>query len=641
MKVFETAKWIWDVPNTQNKDEYVEFFKRIELNTGKKTVMRISCDGDYTLFINGKYVESNQYGDFEHYKIYDELDISEFIKDGENDFAVLVWHSGYNSSRYIVGVPGLIYEVLQGGKVCAVSDTDTLCRKSLAYKNGYEKIITYQLGYSFLYDATKEDDWTRGDGENFVPSAIQNKSTVFYARPNKKLLLKEKANATIVKQEENHILIDLGEETVGCPMLEFVSEKEQTIRIDFGEHIIDGRVRRIIGARDFSFEYVAKAGNNVYTNYMLRLGCRYLEVYSQYPIEVQYIGLIPQVYPVKKKSVALQNETDQKIYDLCVNTLQLCMMEHYVDCPWREQCLYAFDSRNQMLCGYYAFENGNAEYARSNLKLMSEDRRDDGLLSICYPCGVDLTIPSFSLYYFLAVREYIEHTGDVEFGKEIYPKLKSILEPFISNVQDGLICKFEGKNHWNFYDWSPYLNGKLHGTEDKIPDLIINTLFILALRHLCEIDKYLNNRFAFADLLETFIVRTKKAFFHQENGLFSILEGGSEYTVLGNALAVLAGLTSQEETAFICEKIIDGTLTECSLSMKAFKYDALLLADTQKYKGTVLSEIRHDYQVMLDVESTTVWETLDGAKAFGNAGSLCHGWSAIPIYYFHKLLNME
>ena len=73
-------------------------------------------------------------------------------------------------------------------------------------------------------------------------------------------------------------------------------------------------------------------------------------------------------------------------------------MEHYVDTPWREQCLYAFDSRNQMLCGYYVFENGNAEYARGNLKLIAEDRRADGLLSICTPCGTDLTIPAFSLY---------------------------------------------------------------------------------------------------------------------------------------------------------------------------------------------------------------------------------------------------
>ena len=53
----------------------------------------------------------------------------------------------------------------------------------------------------------------------------------------------------------------------------------------------------------------------------------------------------------------------------------------------------------------YAFENGNAAYARANLKLMSEDRREDGLLSICYPCGVNLTIPSFSLHFITAAKE--------------------------------------------------------------------------------------------------------------------------------------------------------------------------------------------------------------------------------------------
>ena len=72
-----------------------------------------------------------------------------------------------------------------------------------------------------------------------------------------------------------------------------------------------------------------------------------------------------------------------------------------MDTPWREQCLYVYDLRNQALCGYHAFENGNADYVRANLKLISQDRREDGLLAICYPCGMDLTIPSFSLYYFM------------------------------------------------------------------------------------------------------------------------------------------------------------------------------------------------------------------------------------------------
>ena len=315
------------------------------------------------------------------------------------------------------------------------------------------------------------------------------------------------------------------------------------------------------------------------------------------------------------------------------------MMEHYVDCPWREQCLYVFDSRNQMLCGYYAYEDGNTEYARSNLKLMSEDRREDKLLSICYPCGIDLTIPSFSLHYFLAIREYLDYSSDVEFAKEIYPKLQSVLQAFIDNMQGGLVSKFAGKKHWNFYDWSLHLDGRSRGSDGEDPDLVVNALFILALKHLQKIDEYVGYTFAYSELLNSVSCNAKKAFFHPENGLFSMLEGGDEYTVLGNALAVLAGLTSAEEATEICEKIIEGTLSECSLSVRAFKYDALLETDAQKYKDWVLSEIRRDYKTMLDFGSTTVWETIDGAAAFQNAGSLCHGWSAIPVYYFLKLLN--
>ena len=40
-----------------------------------------------------------------------------------------------------------------------------------------------------------------------------------------------------------------------------------------------------------------------------------------------------------------------------IRTLELCMHEHYEDCPWREQGLYAYDSRNQILYGYYVWGN--------------------------------------------------------------------------------------------------------------------------------------------------------------------------------------------------------------------------------------------------------------------------------------------
>ena len=98
-----------------------------------------------------------------------------------------------------------------------------------------------------------------------------------------------------------------------------------------------------------------------------------------------------------------------------------------------------------------------------------------------------------------------------------------------------------------------------------------------------------------------------------------------------NSLAILSGVA--DNAAELCEKIAAGEFLDCTLSMKCFKYDALLLTDREKWQGRVVDEIRSEYKVMLDSGATSVWETAEGAPAFRNAGSLCHGWSAIPILY--------
>lgn len=61
--------------------------------------------------------------------------------------------------------------------------------------------------------------------------------------------------------------------------------------------------------------------------------------------------------PVENGEKQFDDKLLQKIYDVSVYTLKCCMHEHYEDCPWREQALYTMDSRNQMLCGYYAFKD--------------------------------------------------------------------------------------------------------------------------------------------------------------------------------------------------------------------------------------------------------------------------------------------
>ncbi len=621
-KVFNKASWIWYEQNDK-KDSYGDFKDSFNF-TGNKTVCNITCDGDYTLYVNGHFVASNQYGDFEHYKVYDTIDITNYLNIGKNTIDITVWHIGVASSRYREYRAGLLYEVISDGKTLCKSDENTLSRENPYYKSDYKKIITVQMGQSFLYDATKPET-------DYHKSFIAYKKYNLFPRPIRKSELLEEVKTTILKSEGNHYLIDLGEETVGLPTLRFNSNLEQKVTVFWGEHIIDDCVRGKIGGRNFSYEYIAKKGENNYTNYMLRLGCRYLEVFSEEPIEVNYIGLIPQVYPVEVLPHKFKEPLKQKIYDACVNTLKLCIMEHYVDTPWREQSFYALDSRNQIACGYKAFKNGNADYVRASLLLIGQDDRKDGLLSITYPSGGTLAIPSFSLHYFQAVKEYIEFTNDLSLIDEIYDKLFGIIKAFEKQICNGLLYTFKDQDYWNYYEWATHMEEPIGATETR-PDFMINVLFLYALKNFKFICDKADKPFPFDEVRDTLKKNVKEAFFDAESGLFSISIGGKEFCELSNSLAILCELTNLKETRVIAEKLASGALEKASLSMKCFKYDALLKVSS-RYRKNILNEIFETYEPMVNSGATTVFEVESGASAFGNAGSLCHGWSAIPILY--------
>lgn len=633
-KVFEKSSWIW-CENKYTKNEYGEFFEKVDYN-GEKAVLRLSVCGDYTLFINGKYVACNQYADFPGYKVFDEMEISDFLEKGENRICFLVWYFGKSGNRWFTPLPGLIYEISLNEKTAYFSSESTLSRKSPAYGSGETKKISPQLGYSFFYDMTKEDNWLKADEKGFFPSVVTFQKNGFYKRPVKKLSLGQGKKGKITKTKKGY-LADFGEETVGFLKFSLKSEKERKINFAYGESLDGGHVKRLLGGRDFSFDYKAKKGKNEYCNYMLRLGCRYVEIESEEEIALENAEMIPQFFEVKENRVDFENPLDEKIYGLCVNTLKLCMLEHYVDTPWREQCLYAFDSRNQMLFGYKAFENGNFDYARANLLLMSRDNREDGLLSICFPSNDDFAIPCFSLYYVIAVKEYLENSKDLSLGREVFFKVKSILQAFCGNIKDGLVCKFDGLNRWNFYDWSENAEFEA-GKEHNTPDFLLNAIFVRALDSYDYICNALNEENGFGGLSEKISKKAHEKFFNEESGLYFVENKDEKPTELANAFAVLFGIAKEENAGKICEKLKNNELIPCSLSMKCFKYDAMLKNDKEKYKNAVLEEIRKTYKIMLDKGSATAWETIEGGEAFEKAGSLCHGWSAVPVYYFNLLL---
>ena len=170
--------------------------------------------------------------------------------------------------------------------------------------------------------------------------------------------------------------------------------------------------------------------------------------------------------------------------------------------------------------------------------------------------------------------------------------------------------------------------------EAPSPDVMINLLYINALDKLEKICGAIGEAFPYLGEADEIRARVKEVFFCAEDGAFFFKDGG-DYTELANSLAIITDTVSGDDAKKLCEKLLSGDLVECTLSMKCFLYDALLKTD-EKYKDFVLSEIRKNYSYMLDSSATSAWETIKGADDFDGAGSLCHGWSAIPVYYYHK-----
>ena len=264
------------------------------------------------------------------------------------------------------------------------------------------------------------------------------------------------------------------------------------------------------------------------------------------------------------------------------------------------------------------------------------------LLSICYPMELDLVIPSFSLHYITACREYMLYSGDKAFIKGIYPKLVSIVETFTKRITDGLLLPFPGVNYWNFYEWRDGLDGGGPYCEDfdcTKPDVLINALLSIALQNLASIADELGVANTYAKQSEDLNGCIYNTFFDEASGICYDYPEHTAYSQLGNALAVLSGAVKGENAKVLCERLFeDARMTPVSLSMLCFKYDACVKVDKEYFAPMILEDIERIYTPMIEFGGTTVWETELGESDFDNVGSLCHGWSALPIYYYNTLV---
>ncbi len=684
MEQFKNAKYIWcdglqDTPNS-----YINCYETLTVTTGKTYKLYITAHTDYALWVGDKLVTFGQFADYpDQVKIYDEVDITASLSAGENKLVITGYGQRTDSSTQRGEVSGILYVITEDGVDVCHSALDTVIGPHPHFVSGPMEYVSGQLGYTFRYDATKSADLGKAVETAVLPALSP--------RPIEKLVVKEPcpmrmvsygsfkegkpadtigmrvqyahltfgerchpnfaAGFDMVKEDGmdgTYIVVDLGREEAGILTLDLEVAEDTELLIGWGEHLDDMRVRSYVGTRNFACGVTAKAGRFTFVNPHRRLGCRYLELHAYGSIKLYRCSILPTDYPVTDDvDFHCADHLHNTIYEVCKRTLLMCMHEHYEDCPWREQALYTMDSRNQMLCGYYTFRE--KAFPKASLRLIGQSLREDGFLELCSPARVAITIPCFCAVYMVQLWEYVLFSGDTEFAREMLPVCKTICKAFEARKADnGLIPALQEREYWNFYEWQDGLSGGIGIVEgDLTYDLPLNAFVSMAYSSMDKICTALGlDGKPYAEAAAALNEACHKSFFDGDAGWYYTnikCDSGERFHLaqITQSLAVCAGMCPEAELDRVLHHLAySDKLLPVTTSHSVFRYDALLLRP-ETYGRFVFDHVADQFGYMLRENATTFWETMEGGRDFGFAGSLCHAWSAIPSYlYFRYVIGL-
>ncbi len=678
MKPFALAKWIRN-QDCMGINTYAEFSQDFTPLEAPK--IKLSCDGNFVLYLNDSFVGCGQYQGYEDLQFFEEYDLSPFLIGGVNHLRILAHHPGKDFSTHRASPAGLIFEVTDGGQVLCASSSETLSRPDTRYRFGEEVgKVTGQLGFTFAFDQTAAP-------APWQASVLSSRSLELRRRPIKQLKIlppaptllhsygtfRDTEEASPALQMQNaylkttsdprpvyfpyfpgipltapdgdgtFVLVDLGEESTGFFSMEIELSAPAKILVGWGEHLSDLRVRTAIDGRNFAFSLTLPAGRQTVEFPLLRLGLRYLQLHIYAPdCTLYYAGIRPTLYPIGKPAPApIQDALHQKIYETCIHTLHLCMHEHYEDCPWREQALYAMDSRNQMLIGYHVFRE--TRFAKASLELIAHSLRADGFLELCSPARVSVNIPAFSAIFLVQLQEYLQYSNDRAFVKRMLPTARRVADNFLHRIErNGLIRAIPG--YWNFYEWQGSLSGNQpdQNSPRRSYDAPLCAFVAMGLAALAKICDELGEDGSCYRSCKDRMAKAVQKFWAPEQGCYATYlaeEKIHHFCELTNALFFCADLVPQKRKEKVLKKLRHGPLIPITLSHSIFKYQALL-SDPNNI-DFVLADIAERFGAMLFSGATTFWETDLGEQDFSNAGSLCHGWSAVPAYVYFLIKEIE
>ena len=315
-----------------------------------------------------------------------------------------------------------------------------------------------------------------------------------------------------------------------------------------------------------------------------------------------------------------------QIWSVAEHTFKLCSGVFFIDGIKRDKWIWSGDAYQSFFVNQYLMADPDIN-RRTLLALRGND-----------PMTTHInTILDYTLYWILSIKIHEEAYGDLEFAAQIYPKMCTLMEFCEGQLDEqGFLTGREGD--WIFIDWADLDKEGALCAEQMLFAECYHTMAVLSRKLGMGMERCEEYEVKYERLTKNI----NAFYWDNDKGAYidSYVSGRRHVARHANIFAILFDIADAKQKKQIVENVLlnEQVPQITTPYFKFYEMDALCKMGRLE---EVLARIREYWGGMLKRGAVTFWEEYDPAvpeeeqydmygDQFGK--SLCHAWSASPIY---------
>ncbi len=670
------------------------FRRKITLeNTVKQAKVRMFADTRYIFYINGVQVGRGPCRSDPRWQYYDVYDVTHLLSAGENLLAAQVMYYGYGTGQSINRIPAFFLQLdicFEDGSTQQIgTDESWKVKLSEAFnKNaprvngckGCIEIFDNRFAEAFMDMAYDDTGWTEAKSRDVRMSPFWNLKQRPIPNLSEKLApakcivagglgktqkgfdlahLHWQIKAEIESLNISHmyvlgtegefppvdndmfsyVVIDFEKIRAGYIALNITGYGGDIVDVVYGEELFDGKICFDgVSYRPIS-RFILKDGENRLETKFNYEAFRYVMLIFRNHIrknQLNEVQIRERFYPMDKESVfRTSNEKLQKIWDISLHTLKLCMQDGFLDSPSREQQQWMGDGRFHAIMNYYI--TGDCRMHEKLLLQIAQSQDMEGMTTSRYPDENHNLPPiaSFCLQWINSFGDYYDFTGKTECIETLWNHIISAMRWFSGfENKDGLLVNVP---YWQYYDVSKDTDGKLADFFRGGIVSLLNMMYAEAMDTIVKLAEVINDmeteRF-FRYKCKNLKKMIKNQIWNEEKGAYCdcIVDGIMSQSVseAANAMAILAVHQADDKRVSLIIKNVFESNTRMAGVFRVSPYFMLPFYRALRKAGRndiALAETEARYGKMVEQGATSTWEHWELVVP----NSACHAWGAAPI----------